>query len=130
MDNNINSTTKFRYGFGLLVDEFGNPVSKLPQDYPYSYDGFVVQRLGKNEQITDTSYSDRLRQEDREKSDRLSLKYFGEKGDCWSGRDSSQIELFLREFLNKPKLKLILVMQYCHQSSGNPYWRFDFNRGE
>lgn len=117
-------------GMGLhLVDENDNPIVRTPDEHPYSYDGYIVQRLGKNEEITDTAYSDRLRQENSEKYSSLSIKHFGKTGEFWSHRSAAEIQSFLREFLNAPNLKLIFVMQYCHQSAGYPYWRFDYNRG-
>jgi hypothetical protein len=109
------------------VDEFGNPVKRTIEEYPYSYDGFVLWRTeGK---AGDTIYSDRLLQWDFTKHDKLCMKHFGNTGQVWGNRNPKKIEAFLRDWCDNPKLKLILIMQYCNLSSGFPTWRFDYNTG-
>jgi hypothetical protein len=110
------------------VDEYDNPVVKTKQEFPYSYDGFVTYRAGKNEEANQTAYSDRLMQEDYKKARTLMQKHFGETGDWWNSRNPEKIEAFLQEWLGDTGLKLILMMQYCNQSNGNPYWRFDYKK--
>lgn len=56
-------------------------------------------------------------------------KHFGNEGDYWYNRDPNRIEEFLKEYFNKPNLKLIFIMEYCNASDGYPVWRFDFNDG-
>lgn len=109
------------------VDEYGNPVKRTKAEYPYSYDGFVTWRGGENSEITSTIYSDRLRMWDKEKRelDGLLEKHFGGTGDYWFNRSPEAIEAFFRDYLKKPELKLILVMEYCNWSNGYPLWRFD-----
>ena len=109
------------------VDEYGNPVEKSKEDYPYSYDGFITWRCGENKEVNDTAYSDRLYQEDCTKYNRLSKKYFGNEMQSFSSREPKQIEAFLAEWTDAPKLKLIFIMEYCNVSSGYPTWRFDYN---
>lgn len=114
------------YAYGVeYLDEHGQAVERTKQEYPYSYDGFVVWRGGKNEEATSTIYSDRLQQWDAEKTDRLKKKHLGNTRDNWSDVSPEVIRNFLREYLDKPQLKLILVMEYCHMASGYPLWRFD-----
>jgi hypothetical protein len=115
------------YTLGGLVDEHGNQITRTPATHPYSYDGFVTHRLGKNEEAKDTIYSDRLLQWDYQKYNELSEKHFGNKSQNWYDRQPEKIEAFLRDWCEAPNLKLVLVMEYCNQSSGYPVWRFDFN---
>lgn len=111
------------------IDEHGNPIKRTPYTHPYSYDGFVTYRGGKNEEVTGTVYSDRLLQWDYEKTRKLMKKHFKNSGDYYNDRTPKQIEAFLCDRLDK-KVALVLVMQYCNQSSGYPVWRFDFKDRE
>lgn len=112
------------YGFyGGWVDEHGKPVKKTPMTNPDSYDGYVTYRAGKNSEVNETAYSDRLRQEDREKDERLKKKHFGTASDYTLGGDPKKVEAYLCDFLGRP-VKIIFIMQYCYPS-GYPYWRFD-----
>ena len=113
--------------FSGEVDEFDKPVERTRYTHPYSYDGFVVWRGGKNEEVNSTVYSDRLLQQDYKKTRKLMQKHFGESGDYWNNRTHDKIEAFLREWLGKKKLRLILVMEYCNVSNGYPLWRFDYH---
>ncbi len=106
------------------VNEFGKQVERTKSEYPYSYDGFVTYRSGKNEEVDNTIYSDRLQQWDYVKTDKLKLKHFGDKGDYYDGRSPKKIEKFLSEYLEK-EVKIIFIMEYCNMSSGYPVWRFD-----
>lgn len=106
------------------VDEYGKPVSRTKSSHPYSYDGFITWRGGENEEVNDTTYSDRLFQQDFRKYDQLCDKHFGDKSQYFSRREPEKIEAFLRDWYNKPKLKLIFIMEYCNVSSGYPLWRF------
>lgn len=107
------------------IDEHGSPVERGKIDFPYSYDGFVVWRGGKNEDANSTVYSDRLNGWNREKKDALLLKHFGNTSDHYEQREPKRIEAFLRDFFDRPALKLVLIMEYCNIASGYPYWRFD-----
>lgn len=121
--------------FGVIsvspfVDEYGNPVEKTKWEYPYSYDGFVTYRNGDNAEVSHTVYSDRLLQQDHDKTRKLMKKHFGNQGDYYSERSPEAIEKFLTEWFNDERpLKLILVMEYCNVSSGYPVWRFDIKLG-
>ena len=110
-----------------LVDEYGHPVKRTKLTNPYTYDAFVEWRGGENREANGTIYSDRLLQRDFNKHDRLCEKHFGNRGQYWDKREPSQIEAFLRDWTECKDLKLILVMQYCNQSSGYPLWRFDYH---
>jgi len=106
------------------VDEHDNPVKRTKDTHPYSYDGYVVWRGGKNEEVTGTAYSDRLREWDCKKYDSLSEKY-GNPG-SWNTKNPAEIEKFLQEYNDEPELKLILIMEYC-RNNGYPLWRFDYH---
>jgi hypothetical protein len=115
------------YTIGGLVDEHGKQITRTPSTHPYSYDGFITHRLGKNEEANDTIYSDRLLQQDFKKHNELCKKHFGNEGQYWYDRTPEKIEAFLRDWCDAPKLKLVFVMEYCNVSNGYPTWRFDFN---
>lgn len=36
--------------FSAAVDEYDHPVERTKQEYPYSFDGYVTHRMGKNEE--------------------------------------------------------------------------------
>lgn len=120
----VNEIGEIEYGG---MDERGNIVKRSKSTHPYSYDGFVTWRGGKNEEVTSTIYSDRLLQWNYKKCRDMMKKHFGKESDYWSEYTPKQIEGFLREWCEAPNLKLILIMEYCNQSSGYPCWRFDLN---
>lgn len=109
------------------IDEHGNVVSRTKETHPYNYDGFVQWRGGPNSAANGTIYSDRLLQWDYDKHNLLCKKHFGNRGQWWNQREPEKIEAFLRDWCDEPNLKLILVMEYCNQSSGYPCWRFDYH---
>ena len=109
------------------VDEFDQPIERDPHQYPHSYNSFVIWRGGPNSESTGTIYSDHLFREDSKKYGALSMKHFGNDGQIFCERRPEQIEAFLREWIEDPTLKLILVVQCCNQSNGNPLWRFDYH---
>ena len=111
---------------GGFVDEYGQPVRRTKYSHPYNYDGFVLWRAKGNPRGNDTIYSDRLMQWDFKKHDQLLMKHFGDTGQYWDKRDVKLIEAFLRDWTEKPALELVMVMEYCNQSTGYPCWRFDF----
>ena len=107
------------------VDEFDNPIERRIDEYPYSYDGFVIYRKGENSKADTTIYSDRLLQQDYNKTRTLMQKHFGNSGDYYDSRNPEQIEAFLQDWLNNKNIKIIFIMQYCNVSTGYPYWRFE-----
>ena len=114
-----------------FVDEHGQPVRRTKYTHPYSYDGFVQERCGPNSEVTGTVYTDRLLQWDYVLTRKLLVKHFkdtgiDEGGDYWGCRSAEAIQGFLRERLNMPTLRVILVMEYCNLSSGFPVWRIDY----
>ncbi len=89
-------------GFGMgYINEFGEEVARTPMTNPYTYDGYIIYRNGKNEEADDSVWSDRLYQWDAAKHDRLSKKHFGNAGNDYSGRDAKKIEAFLSDYFDK-----------------------------
>jgi hypothetical protein len=110
------------------VDEHGKPVRRTKQTHPYTYDGFVQERVHLNKKATGTVYTDRLLQWDYQLTRELIAKHFNDGGgDWWNNRSAAQIQEFLRERLEKPNLEVVLVMEYCNQSTGYPVWRIDYS---
>lgn len=118
-----NAFPSFKY---QPIDEHGNAVKRTKLSHPYTYDGFVTFRAGPNLEANGTVYSDRLWQWDYTKTDELCYKHFGTKGQYFNRRSPAHIEAFLRDWIGDPELKLVLIMEYCNQSSGYPVWRFDY----
>ena len=117
--------------FNHWMDEFGNAVTKTKVTHPYSYDGFVQERVHANEKATATVYTDRLLQWDFKKTRAMLKKHFwngttGSDGDWWNNRSAAKIQEFLRERLGMPNLEVVLVMEYCNVSNGYPLWRIDY----
>lgn len=113
------------FGMGA-VDEHDKPVERTKREYPYTYSGFVQERVHPNEKANGTVYSDRLRQWDYEKCRRLQKKHFGKETDYWNNISAATIEKFLRDYWDNDKIEVVLVMEYCNISSGYPLWRVDY----
>lgn len=131
-DKFIDAATVFgvdeeRYGYRHSgpCDEHGNPVRRTKHTHPYNYDGFVLwkSRDYKPTMPAGTIYSDRLYEWDYEKAQRLAEQHEIKR---WDNTRTEKIEAFLRDWNDNPNLRLVLVMEYCNQSSGYPVWRFDY----
>jgi hypothetical protein len=111
----------------------GMLTGKTQTTHPYSYDPFIVWQTEIHEgpkkiEPNDSCYSDRLMEWDFKKHNLLRLKHFGNEAQLtWNQDDPSKTEAFLRDYFNKPDLKLIRIIQYCNLASGYPCWRFDFH---
>lgn len=116
----------YELGFAIAEDEFGNPVQRTKIDYPYSYDGFVLHRLGENKEANGTVYSDRLYEWDNKRYNTLRQKHFGDNSQYWGSSYPSLIEKFLQDYMDNQDLKLIIVMEHCNLATGYPVWRFDY----
>lgn len=98
-------------------------------EYPYSYTCFISWS-DFNVIPNGSVYTDRLWQWNSHKYDKLCNEHFGDKGQCWSGRNSKKVQEFLRDYLDKPNLKLAFIKQSCNRSNGFPYWCLAYNHGE
>lgn len=107
-----------RIPYGCRRDEYGNPVEKTKEEYPYSYDAFVVYGRRDEEKCNGSVYTDRLYQWDHEKTKSLNIK-------DWTSNFKG-IEAFLREWQGHEKLELLQVVEYCNVSNGYPTWRLDY----
>ena len=123
----ITATDQFgHFIFSPYVDEFDRPIERTPHEYPYSYDSFVIHRVGANEDATSTIYSDRILQWDYKKARKLMAKHFGESGDYWNNREPKKIEKFLREYCKDKTIEIVYIMEHCNRSSGYPLWSFHY----
>jgi len=110
-------------GKSQYVDENGRPIARTPLTHPYSYDSYVI--WGNSDgNSSGALYSDRLFQWNPEKYNRLCVKHFGDKGQHFDNRDPAKVEAFLRDYFDKPKLVLTMIMRGCNVSSGYPLWIF------
>lgn len=109
-------------GNAYYVDEHGKPVNRTKDEYPYSYDAFMQERVLPNSEVKSAVYTDRLLQWDYNLTRRLMEKHFGNSGDYWNNRSAADIQSFLRERLNAPDLVVCYVMECCNVSNGYPLW--------
>ena len=95
-------------------------------------------RTGDNENVqfftgitpTDSVYSDRLYQWDYKKFNECCETVWGNSGQMFDGRESKDIEKFLQLYFGKEEVVLCKIIKYINQSTGYPYWRFDFTTQE
>ena len=121
----------------MYVDQHGRPVERTPMTHPYSYSPYMVCRNGENKEATNTIYSDHLYkfshgEDSWDHSQKMAHKHFGNAGQEWhlSERPADKIEEFLRDYFDKPSLKLVYMLQGCHLASGFPIWEFHLNMGD
>jgi len=113
---------RFRTGFGLYVDMEGRDVErpKSEHQYRYTYSPFVVRRYGTNDEISCADYTDRLRQWDHEKHDRLYKKHLS--GKSWATASKSSVESFMRDYHDDQTIRLIVVQEHCNMATGFTLW--------
>lgn len=101
-------------------------IVRTKHTHPYSYEPFTL--YGGRADITDTqnAYSDRLFQWDSDKFNKACIEVWGNKGQRFDNRTSSEIEQFLRIYTGNGKLKLVWVVQECNVSNGYPVWYFQW----
>jgi hypothetical protein len=104
----------------------GRPVTRMKQTHPWNYDEFVKWEV-KGVEAKSGAYSDRLYQQDPTKYKALCRKHFGNEGQYWDQRSPEKIEAFLQDYLDCfENVRLTRICEGCNQSSGYPYWRFDY----
>ena len=123
----IDNNGEFCFACHKYLDNYDKPILRTPITHPYSYDGYVIYRNGKNSEVTGSCYSDRMYQWNYEKFNKCCMDIFGNKGQYFDSRDPNLIEKFLQKYFDKSNLKLIYIMQWCNQSSGYPLWSFHWN---
>lgn len=99
---------------------FDGRAPRTKQTHPYSYDPFDIYKA--DFEHTGGFYTDRLLQGDFAKHDKLCKKHFGDAGQIWSSRKFAKIQDFCRDWTGDKKIRLVLVREYCNQSSGFPTW--------
>jgi hypothetical protein len=114
------------FGSIVPVDENGRRVTRTKITHPYSYAGFVQERVLPQEEATATVYTDRLLEWDYDLTRKLQKEHFGNDGDYYDKRSAAKIQEFLRERLTRPTIEVVCVMEYCNQSTGYPTWRIDY----
>lgn len=72
--------------------------------------------------------SDHLWFADADKYNEVSRRLFGDKSHWWGGRTAAQVEIFLREFFDNPKLILVQIQKMYNVSNGFPIWGFSYKR--
>ncbi|MFJ8528309.1 hypothetical protein [Bacillus sp. NPDC094106] len=105
------------------VDLNGIPVKKTKEDYPYSYDPYVVWEKDYVEGKSNTVYSDRLLQWDYKKFEECCMDVWGNQGQSFHNRTPEDIESFLSKYFCK-EVKLTAIMECCNVSNGYPIWMF------
>jgi hypothetical protein len=108
---------------GGYVDLEGNPVKRTKEDYPYSYDSFVVWKENYCKEKSNVVYSDRLLQWDYNKFGECCMEVWGNQGQMFYDRNPKDIEAFLSKYFSK-EIKLTVIMEGCNVSNGYPIWTF------
>ncbi|WP_275372677.1 hypothetical protein [Clostridium tertium] len=109
--------------FPQYLDINGRPVKRTKDEYPYSYDPYVIWDSGLSREKSHTLYSDRLMQWNCENFNECCMVIWGNRSQYFSDRKPNDIESFLSMYLDKPA-KLVLLMEGCNHASGYPYWIF------
>ncbi|MFR2890678.1 MAG: hypothetical protein ACLTDM_21035 [Clostridium butyricum] len=107
-----------------IYDIEGNEIERTKEEYPYSYSPITIWIDNKVE-ANATIYSDRLHRMDYKKYNRLCKEIWGDESQYFDDRQPKDIEKFLSMFFNR-EIKLVRIREECNQSSGYPYWRFDY----
>lgn len=116
----------FKNPFGhMYLDLDGNPVERIKEEYPYSYDTYVVWKKDYKQGAGNTVYSDRLWQWNYQKYNDCCQRVWGDQAQVFYDRVPEDIQKFLSLYFNK-EVKLTVIMQGCNVSNGYPYWVFIF----
>ena len=110
-------------------DAYGNIVQRTKQEYPYSYDPYVLwQHTDEDvlDNINGSMYTDRLLQWDFDKHDELCQKHFGDKGQYWNDRDPEKIEAFVRDWCDDQSITFARLTEDCNHNNGFPVWLLSY----
>jgi hypothetical protein len=110
------------YGYYGERDLYQGRQRRTQQSHPYSYDPFVI--FGRENKEDRAVYTDRLRQWDCEKYERLVAQHFAERGHL-NPHDSVNVQAFLSDYMGKP-INLTCIMQHCNAATGYPLWTFHY----
>ncbi len=95
----------------------GEPVERTKAQYPYSYDTFIVWRTGANTEVTNSVYTDRMRQWEPEKFDALQKKYNKQ----FPAMTPAELTSYMREYTGK-QVEVIYLAECCNNANGYPLW--------
>jgi hypothetical protein len=71
--------------------------------------------------------SDRLWFANVDKYNEVSQRLFGDQSQLWwDSRTPEQVECFLREYFDNPKLVLVEIQKMYNVSNGGPIWGFSY----
>lgn len=108
----------------MYVDLDGNPVKKTKDEYPYSYDPYVVWKGDYDkEKISNVVYSDRLWEWDSKKYNECCQEVWNNHGQYFYNREPEDIERFLSKYFRR-NIKLTVILEGCNVSNGYPVWVF------
>jgi hypothetical protein len=113
------------------IDIHGRPLENTPNLCPYSHDPYVHWRGGSNDEVYSSVYDDNLRHHlGWTKWIELCQKHFGDNGGDlhWKRRNPEDIQAFLREALDVPELRLIIIVKHKNMATGYDVWRFCYGR--
>ena len=113
--------------YGRPVDHDGKPVKRTKTSYPYAYTEFVLHRMGRNEDVDRWVYTDRMAEWDHKKYCRLYKEHMENRR--FDNARPNAIQAFLRAYNDDPKLQLIIVMEWCNQTTGYPTWSLHYKEG-
>lgn len=119
-----NPNGMFYWKSSPYIDWEGNPVERTKHTHPYSYDAYVQHKV--KDKYQQAVYDDRMQQWDAKKYEEAMKNNF-KSGEWWHNRTPEKVEGFLRDYYDKPDLKLVGIMEGCNESSGYPYWVFMFD---
>lgn len=112
------------YGYNYnYVGIDGEPVKRTKEEYPYSYDSYVVWEEDYNKTTNNAVYSDRLIQWDYDKFNKCCRNIWGNERQYFNDRSPKDIGKFLSLYFDK-EVKLTVIMEGCNFASGYPYWIF------
>lgn len=105
----------------------GRPIKRMPEDYPYSYDTFILWKTDEciEEKSQTTVYSDRLFSWDSKKFSKAYESVWGKTSPYFYDKSIEDIKKFLGLYLKK-EIRLTLVAQGCNHSTGEPFWMFNY----
>lgn len=111
------------YYIPRIINLAGTPIKRTKNEYPYSYDPFLIWKGDYHKGVGSVVYSDRLMQWDYKKFNKCCKKVWGNEGQLFYNRKPEDIEKFLSLYWNK-EIKLTAIEEGCNVSNGYPIWIF------
>lgn len=90
--------------------------------HPYSYDPITL--FSSTTKATDSVHTDRMDQWDHTKYQECAAKHL--KRVHFDRQTPSDVEAFLRAYMDNDKVVLTGIIEYCNQATGYPTWRLDY----